>query len=264
MNILDEIKEVKKEEVKNLKRKFTLSNFTDFEFFEKDKIDFGKALSNPERISIIAEIKKASPSKGIIKEDFNYLEIAERYMNNGANAISVLTDVNFFKGNIKYLFDIAKQKTIPLLRKDFIIDEYQIFEAKANGADAILLISEMLSKNQINELTAAADETGLDILLELHSVKQIEKINFNENKIIGINNRDLKTFDVNLNTVNIISEHIPASNILVAESGISTKEDIDFIKTTRANAILVGEHLMKAENIDSELSKLVEWCNYEN
>lgn len=264
MNILDEIKEVKKEEVKNLRGKFSLSGFTEFEFFEKEKIDFAKALNETEKISIITEVKKASPSKGIIRENFNYLDIAEIYMSNGANAISVLTDVNFFKGNISYLFDIAKKKTVPLLRKDFIIDEYQVFEAKANGADAILLISEMLSSNQINELTAAATEIGLDVLLELHSLTQIDKINFNQNKIVGINNRDLKTFNVDLNTINRISEYIPENIILVAESGIKNKQDMTFIKTTRANAVLVGEHLMKAKNIETELIKLVDWCKYED
>ncbi len=264
MNILEEIKEVKKEEVKKLKSEFTHSRFTDSKFYEMSRIDFAEAINIHDRLSIIAEVKKASPSKGIILENFNHLNIAESYMNKGANAVSVLTDFVFFKGEINYLNEIAEHKTIPLLRKDFIIDEYQIFEAKANGADAILLISEMLSANQINELTSAAYETDLDVLLELHSVEQIEKIDFSRNKIIGINNRDLKTFDVNLNTVNKIAEHIPTENILVAESGIKNKKDIDFIKSTRANAILVGEHFMASRNMDEELTKFIEWCKYEN
>ncbi|MCB9248735.1 MAG: indole-3-glycerol-phosphate synthase [Ignavibacteriales bacterium] len=165
---------------------------------------------------------------------------------------------------MKFLNDIAKYKSVPLLRKDFIIDEFQIYEAKANGADVIFLIAESLSANQINELTAAAIETDLEVLLELHSVDQIEKINFKQNRIIGINNRDLKSFKVDLNTVNIISEFIPKENILVAESGIKTKEDIDFIKQTRANSILVGEHLMSSNNTADSLRQLVDWCRHES
>lgn len=264
MNILDEINETKKEEVNKLRQEFTYSRFTDSEFFDKNRIEFRKSLEDEKKISIIAEIKKASPSNGIILEDFNHIKIADAYMNNGANAISVLTDVNYFKGSINFLNDIAKIKTVPLLRKDFIIDEYQVYEAKANGADAILLITESLSKNQINELTAVAKETDLDVLLELHSVDQIEKIDFEQNKIIGINNRDLNSFQVDLNSVNIISKFIPNDNLLVAESGIKTKKDIDFIKKTRAEAILIGEHLMSSKNIEESLKQLSEWCCYES
>lgn len=264
MTILDEINEVKKEEVKKLRKEFTYSRFVDSEFFNMPKLSFYDALNHLDRISIIAEIKKASPSKGIIREDFNHLKIAETYMDNGADAISVLTDVSFFKGSINYLKDIAKYKTVPLLRKDFIIDEYQIFEAKSNGADAVLLITESLSANQINELTAAAHEADLDVLIELHSADQIEKINFERNKFIGINNRDLSTFEIDLNTINKISQLIPSQNTLVAESGIKTKENIDFIKTTSANAILVGEHFMSNDNIQQCLNNLAEWCKYEN
>jgi len=264
MSILNEINETKKEEVIKLKRDYTYSRFTDYEFFSKSIIPFRDSLDQNEKLSIIAEIKKASPSKGIILKDFNHINIAEAYMNNGANAISVLTDKNYFKGSINYLNDVAKIKTVPLLRKDFIIDEYQIYEAKANGADAVLLIAESLSKNQINELTLAAKETDLEVLLELHSIDQIEKINFEQNKIIGINNRDLKSFKTDLTTVNIISKFVPEENLLVAESGIKTKNDIDFLKETRASAILVGEHLMSSKNIEDSLEQLSEWCSYES
>lgn len=264
MTILDEIISVKKDEVKYLRQNFTLSRFNDSEFFDKQRLSLFKSLNNKERISIIAEIKKASPSKGIIREDFNHLKIAEIYMNVGVDAISILTDKNFFKGNISYLNDIAKMKTVPLLRKDFIIDEYQIFEAKANGADAILLISEALSKNQISELTNAAKEIDLEILLELHSKEEIEKIDFSQNKIIGINNRDLKTFKVDLATTQYIGDPIPLENILVSESGISSKDSINFVKSTKAKAVLVGEHFMKAADIENELKIFKDNCFYEN
>jgi len=264
MTILEEMNEVKKEEVRLLRKNFTLSRFRDSEFYENPKLSLYSSLNNQSRISIIAEIKKASPSKGIIKEDFNHLKIADIYIQNKIDAISILTDQKFFMGNISFLNDIAKIKTVPLLRKDFIIDEYQIFEAKTNGADAVLLIAESLSSNQINELTAAAEETDLEVLLELHSADQIKKIDFNKNKIIGINNRDLSSFSVDLNTINKISKFVPSDNILVSESGIKTMEDVNFIKNTRSNAILVGEHLMSSINIEKALLDLTLWCSYEN
>lgn len=264
MTILEEINEVKKEEVKKLKQDFSFSRFRDSEFFNSSKLSFFEAINRNDRISIIAEIKKASPSKGIIREDFNHLDIAKIYIENEVEAISVLTDMNFFKGNISYLNEIARFKTVPLLRKDFIIDEYQIYEAKANGADVILLIAESLSKNQIDELTSCAKENDLEVLLELHSMDELKKINFNNNKIIGINNRDLKTFEVDLKTTNIIGEFVPNENMLVAESGIKTKNDISFLKKSKAGAILVGEQLMAAEHIGDAVKELKEWCRIEN
>jgi len=262
IDILSKIVEVKKEEVKLLKRDFTISRFSDFEYYTQECLDFEKALAKSEAISIIAEVKKASPSKGIIREDFNHLNIADIYMNNGANAISVLTDKLFFQGNISYLNDIAKYKSVPLLRKDFIIDEYQVFEAKANGADAILLISEILSTSQIKELTKAALELGMNILLELHSEEHLTKIDLSLNNIIGINNRDLTNFTTDLNTTKIISELISEDVIIVSESGINNKENIDFLKETKTNAILVGEHFMRADNIGDSLKQMKEFCNY--
>lgn len=264
MTILEEIYEVKKEEIKKLKQDFTLSRFQDSEFFEKPKLSFNKAITNDDRISIIAEIKKASPSKGIIREKFNHLEIAYTYMENEVEAISILTDVNFFKGNLNYLRDIAKIKSVPLLRKDFIIDEYQIFEAKSNGADVILLIAELLSSAQINELTEAAKENDLEVLLELHSLDEIKKVNFAKNEIIGINNRDLKSFEVDIKTTEIISKNLPDNVLVISESGIRTSDDVDFIKRTKAKAILVGEHLMKNKNISDSVKRLKDWCSIES
>lgn len=264
MTILEEINEVKKEEVKKLRQEFSLSRFSDSEFFNSPKLSFYNALNKSDRVSIIAEIKKASPSKGIIRENFNHVDIAKTYMDNEAEAISVLTDVNYFKGNISYLNDIASFKTVPLLRKDFIIDEFQIYEAKANGADTILLIAESLSKNQIAELTLCAKENDLEVLIELHAMDELVKINFDLNRIIGINNRDLNTFKVDLDTANKIGEFVPEKNLLVAESGIKTKTDIDFVKNTKAKAILVGEQLMASQNIGNAVKELKEWCRFES
>ncbi|MBI9073298.1 MAG: indole-3-glycerol phosphate synthase TrpC [Melioribacteraceae bacterium] len=264
MNILEEIVEVKKQEVAALKRDFTLSRFEDSQFFDQKNLGFKKSLSSNNVISIIAEIKKASPSKGIIKSDFNHIDIAELYMEFGANAVSVLTDQNFFKGNITYLNDIAKIKSVPLLRKDFIINEFQVFEAKSNGADAVLLISEILSESQIKELSFCAKELGLFALLELHSVKQISKIDFGLNDIIGINNRNLENFKTDLNTTLEIEKLLPEDIVVVAESGISNREDFDLLKTGKTDAVLVGEHLMRSNSIGDSLKQMKEWCRREN
>ena len=264
MTILDEILEVKKEEVSALKMKYSLNSFKETEFFEKASLSFTEAVKRNINVSVIAEIKKASPSKGLIKKDFNHLKIAGSYFAAGVNAVSVLTDEKFFMGNITFLKDIAAVKKVPLLRKDFIIDEYQVFEAKANGADIILLICEALSKNQINELSHAAFECGLEVLLELHSKDQVEKIDTSINKIIGVNNRDLKTFNVDLNTTAELSNYFNEDIILVSESGINKKADMDFLKTACINAVLVGEHLMRAPNIKEKMEELKTWCSHES
>jgi len=264
MNILDEILEVKKKEVSDLKKYYSLSSFTEMEFFESWLPRFTEKLNKNNIVSIIAEIKKASPSKGMIREDFDHIAIAETYFQHGADAVSVLTDVNFFKGKIEYLRDIARFKNVPLLRKDFIIDEYQIFESKAFGADLILLISEILSKNQIAELTQAAYEIGLEVLLELHSEAQLNKIDFHLNKLIGINNRNLNDFSVDLNTSINISKKLPDDVNIVAESGIKDKQDIYQLKKNNVNAILIGEYLMTNDDIEAALMQLKEWCQSEN
>ncbi len=264
MSIIDKILEVKKEEIKKLRADYSISRFKDSEFFDKKKKSISESLSRDNNISIIAEIKKASPSKGIIKNDFDHKKIAEIYLRNRVNGISILTDKIFFKGDIKYLNDIADYSDVPLLRKDFIIDEYQILETKSNGADAILLISEVLSENQIRELTHAAIEINLEVLLELHSVDQISKIDFEMNKLIGINNRNLSDFSVNINSTAEIAKILPKETLIVSESGIKTAEDINSLKETNTQAILVGEHLMRSNNIGESLSQLIKWCKRES
>lgn len=264
MTFLKEILDEKKTEVSKLKGYYTLSSFREMEFFEKNTISLNRSLENDKAISIIAEIKKGSPSKGIIRENFDHNSIAKTYFESGADAVSVITDVNFFKGSINYLKDIAVIKNVPLLRKDFIIDEYQIFESKAFGADSILLISEILSKDQIAELSQAAHEISLEVLLELHSENQLDKIDFDTNKIIGINNRNLEDFSVDLNTSINISNLLPDSVTVVAESGIENEMDIQTLREHNVNAILVGEYLMRSENIESEFIQLKNWCGNED
>jgi len=264
LNILDEIIEVKKEEVKELRKKYSIKSFSDLEFYNIKSISLYDKIKSKDDISIIAEIKKASPSKAIIRDNFNHLEIAEAYFRESVDAVSILTDKKFFMGSINFLNDIARIKQAPLLRKDFIIDDFQIFEAKAYGADIVLLICEALSKNQIRDLTQSALETGMEVLLELHSEEQLSKIDFQLNKIIGVNNRNLEDFSVALSTTEKISRLLPEDVVLVSESGISRKEDIDFIRSTGTNSILVGEHLMKAHDIKLKLKKLKQWCSNES
>lgn len=264
MNILKQIIEVKREEIKKLKKKYSINSFSSMEYFQSKTRSLKSALSHPEKISIIAEVKKASPSKGIIKSDFDHIRIADTYQSNGADAISVLTDEKFFQGKISFLSEIRKISEIPLLRKDFILDDYQILEAKAFGADVILLISEILSANQIKDLTDCAVENNLDVLLELHSENEISKIDFNRNNLIGINNRDLTTFEVDLKTTEKVLLKIDNEIISVSESGISKRDDIEYLKSIKVNAILVGEHFMRSENLSNELKQFIEWCSYEN
>ena len=263
MNVLEKILDNKKDEVSLLKRNFSIDSFSNMPFFSEKSLSFIEEVKSNKNISIIAEIKKASPSKGIIRKNFDHLSIAKIYFNHNINAVSILTDKEFFLGNINYLLDIAKIKQAPLLRKDFIIDEIQIYEAKAHGADIVLLICEALSKNQIKDFTAMAKEVGLEVLLELHSVEKIDKIDFAKNKLIGVNNRNLNDFSVDLSTTKIISNQLPEDIILVSESGINKKDDIEFLRKAETNAILVGEHLMRYNDIGTKLSELNNWCTNE-
>lgn len=264
MSVLNKILKVKKEEVAKLHQSFTRNYFYDNDFYNRKRMSLSESLTKNGKINIITEVKKASPSKGILKENFNHLDIAKIYMSNCADAISVLTDKEFFLGDITFLKEISSIKTVPLLRKDFIIDEFQILEAKANGADAVLLIAEALSKNQINELSNIAEENDLEVLLEIHSEKQLDKIDFEKNKIIGINNRNLETFEVDLDTTVRIIPLLPDNIVVISESGISTKENIELLKSIYVDAILIGEHLMRSGELDKSLQQLNKWCKYES
>lgn len=264
MNILDKIVEVKKEEVAFIKKHFSKSYFFDSEFFINKDFSFSSSISKSQKINLIAEIKKASPSKGILRDNFNHLEIANKYFLNSVDAISILTDEKFFLGSLKYLTEIAQIKKSPLLRKDFIIDEVQIYESKANGADAILLIAEILSSNEIKEFSQLAYEINLDVLLEVHSLNQLDKIDFSINKIIGINNRNLENFDVDINTTFEVIKHIPADCIIVSESGLSSESSIKKLKQTKVNAVLVGEYFMSSKNIETTVKEFQSWCKYES
>src|SRR3990172_4610420 len=187
---------------------------------------------------IIAEIKKASPSKGIIMEDFNPLKIALTYEENGASAISVLTDENFFQVSLNHMHLVAKSTVIPILRKDFIIDEYQILEARAYRADAFLLIANLLEKEKLRDFRVIGEELGMDALVEVHTMEELEKALSSEAEIIGINNRDLQNFQVDLQTSIELAPRIPKDRLIVSESGISSREDIIKLEEAGVNAFL--------------------------
>ena len=201
-------------------------------------------------------MKKASPSKGIIAEDFPYLDIAKEYENIGASAISVLTEPHFFKGDNKYLEEISRNVDIPVLRKDFIIDEYQIYESKLIGADAILLICSILTKSQLKEYLNIAKELNLDVLVETHDEKEVKiAVEIGAN-IIGVNNRNLKDFTVNIENSISLRKLVPKDILYVSESGISTREDIKKLEENNINAVLIGETLMRSSNKKMMLDKL--------
>lgn len=206
---------------------------------------------------IIAEVKKGSPSKGVIRPDFNPLDIAEIYQQNGATCLSVLTDEHFFLGHLRYLALIREQVGLPLLRKDFIFDEYQIYEAAAGGADAILLIAAMLDQSQLVDLLGKARELYLDVLLEVHDERELAMALATDCGLIGINNRSLHTFVTDLATTERLATSIPEERLIVAESGINCRADIERLQSAGAEAFLVGESLMREEDIGSKLQELL-------
>lgn len=217
---------------------------------------FESALKKP-GISFICEVKKASPSKGIIVEDFPYLQIAKEYEEAGASAISVLTEPEFFKGSSKYLQEISGEVKIPTLRKDFIIDEFQIYEAKFLGASAVLLICAILENETLKKYIELAHSLGLSALVETHDEREVENAISAGARIIGINNRNLKTFEVDLQTTKNLCKLIPNSIIKVSESGIKTKEDMRFLKECGVDAVLIGESFMLAKDKKELFNSLI-------
>ncbi|AAR35753.1 indole-3-glycerol phosphate synthase TrpC [Geobacter sulfurreducens] len=207
--------------------------------------------------AVIAEVKKGSPSKGVIRPDFDPLEIAETYEQNGAACLSVLTDEQFFLGNLRYLALIREQVRLPLLRKDFLFDPYQVYEARAAGADAILLIAAMLEPAQIEDLAGFAREQYLDVLLEVHDEQELETALASSCTLIGINNRNLRTFVTDLGTTERLIPMIPADRFVVTESGINTRDDILRLQAAGAHGFLIGESLMREEDIGAKLRELL-------
>lgn len=218
---------------------------------------FEQALQG-EQLSFICEVKKASPSKGVIADHFPYLDIAKSYEDAGAAAISVLTEPDFFLGDNRYLSEIRERVSIPLLRKDFIVDPYQIYESKILGADAILLICAVLDTETLRELTALAHSLGMSVLVETHTEDEIQSAVDAGATLIGINNRNLDTFEVNLDTTVNLRALIPHGVTVISESGIKNRDDIERLAASGVNGFLIGETLMRSSNIKFELDALQE------
>ena len=217
--------------------------------------NFKKALQKG-RIAVIAEVKKASPSKGLICPDFYPDKIAQSYEKAGADAISVLTEESFFCGSLDVLKQVRASSSLPILRKDFIISPYQIYEAKAAGADAILLIGAMLSKNTLGNFKQLADSLGLASLMEAHNEQELEKVINAGAEIIGINNRDLKTFNVDNGITARLAPMVPKECVLVSESGFTSREDMVAAEKAGVDAVLIGETLMRSSDVSASLKKL--------
>ena len=197
--------------------------------------------------AVIAEIKKASPSAGIISEDFDPIKKAKEYEDFGASALSILTEEDFFQGSSEYLKEVKAITSLPILRKDFMVDEYQIYEAKLIGADCILLIASILNDNEIQSFVDLAESLELDYLIEVHDLKELKRVEHFSNAMIGVNNRNLKTFDVDLNNSINLKKAFNGNNLFVAESGIKSQDDIDTLKAHDIHVFLVGESLMKGD-----------------
>lgn len=219
-------------------------------------LSFKEAINRKGKVSFIAEIKQASPSAGILRKDFSALELARTFKSGGANALSVVTEEDFFLGKINYIEEIRKQINLPILRKDFIIEEVQILESRAVGADAILLIMAILDEKLAARLYNFSKELGMDVLVEVHTEKELKKaINLGV-EIIGINSRNLHTFEVNPERTKKLMPFIPEEILKVSESGIKTMKDMLLLKGLSVDAVLVGEALMRADNVSEKLKEL--------
>ena len=244
--ILDRIVERKREEVSRL-RSHGITLPAEFAGQQLDSPrGFKQALEQYDGVAIIAEVKKASPSKGVICQDFAPRDIALNYQENGAQAVSVLTDVDFFQGALAHLMQVRQAISLPVLRKDFIIDELQIEEASAHGADAILLIAAILSASQISEYKQMASELGMDSLVEIHNEDELERALAADSDLIGINNRNLNDFSVDIHTTFRLKRLIPDSIPVVSESGLKSADDLALLKANDVCAALIGESLMRA------------------
>lgn len=256
MSILENIIEKKKERLRHVKSKTSLSEIREMISDLESTRDFKKAIKREEKIRLIAEIKKASPSKGIIRADFDPVEIASIYEEKAVDAISIITEEDFFSGNLDYIKIVKNKVTRPVLRKDFIFDDYQIYESRAFGADAILLIGAVLDRVQAQEYLHMARELGLAVLFEVHDYYDLEKALRIDADIIGINNRDLKTLKVDINTTFLLKKEIPADRLTVSESGIKSREDVLRLDLAGIDAMLVGTTLMESEDIGKKIEEL--------
>jgi len=259
-DILKEIIAKKKEKIQFVKQQFPEEEL-------KAKIQgiaqarpFLEAINKPRQISLIAEIKKQSPSKGVIRQDFNYQEIAKIYQEAGVSAVSILTEEDYFGGSVTFINQVKSLADVPVLRKDFILEPYQVYESRFFGADAILLIADLLTQGEICELSVLALELGLDYLVEVHTEKELKKVLKLKNiPLIGINNRDLHTLEVDFKTTEKLFPLIPKDKVVVVESGIKTYQDTLFLKILGINAVLIGTVFMEAVDIKRKVEEVMGW-----
>lgn len=257
MNILEEIAAKTRERVAQCKENISLEEMKQkAQALPKDTgFPFEKAMGG-DKISFICECKKASPSKGLIAPDFPYVDIAKAYERGGASGISVLTEPYWFKGSNEYLKEIKANVSIPVLRKDFTVDEYMIYEAKVIGADAILLICAILSDEELVRYKGIADELGLTALVEAHDQEEVARAVKAGARLIGVNNRDLKTFTVDINNSIRLRNQVSPDILFVSESGIRNRDDIKHLEDNSVNAVLIGETLMRAQDPAAALQEL--------
>lgn len=254
--ILNKIAEATRIRVEKEKQDISLETVKKKAFdMPKGDFSFEKAIAEGD-ISFICEVKKASPSKGIIVEDFPYVQIAKDYEEAGASCISVLTEPDYFKGDKKYLKEISENVSLPLIRKDFVVDEYMIYDAKIHGASCVLLICSLLEQKTIEQYIKICDNLGMSALVEAHDEEEICKAIAARARMIGVNNRDLKTFTVDIRNSERLRKLVPDHILFIAESGIQTKEDIERLREANVNGVLIGETFMRAENKKEMLNKL--------
>lgn len=257
---LDRIVATKQQEVEQLKEHFSLAAYERRLAELPPCRGFARALSRGTRrrpMGLIAEVKKASPSKGLIRADFDPVLLARAYEAAGTDCISVLTDTPYFQGANTYLSQVKEAVNVPLLRKDFTIDYRQVYEARAIGADAILLIAAILTTAQMRELLEVARQLGLDALVEVHDLEELERVLELDAELIGINNRNLRTFVTDLRTTEQLLQRIPADRMMVSESGISSADEIAWLSSIGADAVLVGEHFMRQPHVEQAVRDLM-------
>jgi len=256
-NILDEIVESKRQEVSAARRRMPIEELEAQAVEAPPVRDFRAALAGPGPIQLIAEVKKASPSAKVIRADFDPVGIARTYQAHGAACISVLTDAPYFQGHLSYLARVRASVAIPLLRKDFLIDEYQVVEARLAGADAILLIAEILDDSTMFQLMERARGFGMAALVEFHDEANLSRVLNSGADLVGINNRDLTKFVTNLDQTLRLRDQIPHDVLLVSESGIRTRADVERLEAAGVSAVLVGEHLMRSADLGLAVEKLL-------
>ncbi len=251
-NILKEIYQYKLKEVRESKKILSLTQICKKIKCLDSSFNFYQALRDKDvkgEVALICEVKKASPSKGIIRQDFDHIAIAKQYEEAGATCLSILTDEKYFMGHNEFLQEIRVLSKLPILRKDFMVDPYQIYQAKMIGANCILLIVAMLDDQKLKELEDVADELNLSVLVEVHNEEELQRASKLKSKLIGFNNRDLKTFEVDINNSVKLADQVPSDYVMIAESGINDRLDIELLQQAGINCFLIGEHFMRQKDI---------------